>query len=97
MAAVVVAAQVLKEKRKRQAEQNKRLAAQRRRDEASALEAFDRIDVGRRGALMRDEAKQLVLMVTGHQEISDEGLDMIFVPANVAAREASEGSGFVVE
>lgn len=90
IAGAVVAGAVVVAKKKHQ-EQQRRLAEQRRRDSRAASAAFDRLDVERRGALTREEARQLLQMVTG-SPVRDEGLDMVFIPATVAAREAAEAS-----
>ena len=92
LATAAVAGAVIAAKKKQQ-EQQRRINSRRRRDMAAAATAFDRLDTERRGALTRDEARRLLQTVLGAQHtVSEEGLDCVFVPATVAAKEAAAAS-----
>ena len=92
LATAVVAGAAIAAKKKQQ-EQQRRINSRRRRDVAAVGHAFDRLDAEHRGALTRDEARTLLQTVLGAQHtVSEEGLEMVFVPATVAAKEAAAAS-----
>ena len=60
------------------------------RDAHAAAAAFDAIDVSGRGALTREEARRLLQTVMGtDDDILEDGLDMVFLPASAAAHDAN--------
>ena len=61
------------------------------RDEKQAALAFDRMDIEGRGAMTRDQARDLLRAVIGHG-INEDGLDMVFIPAAAAAYDATAES-----
>ena len=100
MAGIVALGIAIEARRNRKAAvaQQKRARTQRARDEAAAAAAFQLVDVHQRGALTREEARDLLRHVTGFTTIDEDGLDAVFVPAAAAARDASDAaSGILIE
>ena len=64
------------------------------RDERAAAAAFDKMDVDGRGAMTREEARQLLQIVVETDDINEHGLDMVFLPACASAHDANTENAF---